>query len=260
MTEPGIQSNEFSIQHLASVVMQASEMLLRAGANTNRIRNTIDRIANSYGYSVDFMLADKIFAITLADSDNKFVFSSTRKTPPTHINFSLISYLSIFSWAIETNNWSLIQLEEELDKIVQEKPYPKCIVTIMVAFAGASFCALVDGSMLDILFCFFASAVGYLVKRKAIKLNFNSHLAVFFASLVASLIAGFAAKIELSDVEKHAFVTSVLFLIPGVSLINSFTEIIEGNIQNGISSGINGFLVSLSIALGVLTTKFIYQF
>lgn len=260
MNEPCILSNQFSIQHVASVVMQTSEMLLRAGANTNRIRNTIDRIAYSYGYSVDFILADKIFTVTLTDSENRFVFSGTRKTPPTHINFSLISSLSIFSWAIETNNWSLMQLEAELEKMVQAKPYPKWTVTIMVAFAGAGFCALVDGSKLDILFCFFASAIGYLVKRKAIKLNFNSHLAVFFASLIASLIAGFAAKIGLSDMEKHAFVTSVLFLIPGVSLINSFTDILEGNIQNGISSGINGFLVSLSIALGVLTTKFIYQF
>jgi uncharacterized membrane protein YjjP (DUF1212 family) len=58
---------------------------------------------------------------------------------------------------------------------------------------------------------------------------------------------------------EHAFATSVLFLIPGVPLINSFSDLIDGNLQNGIVRGLNGLIISFVIALGLLTTVLIYQ-
>jgi uncharacterized membrane protein YjjP (DUF1212 family) len=134
------------------------------------------------------------------------------------------------------------------------------LVLVFVGLAGAGFCALAEGSAIDMLFTFTASFIGLFVRQESVKANFNPYLSVYFAAFIASLIAGAATKLGIGDVGNHAFVTSVLFLIPGVPLINSFSDIIDGNIQNGITRGFTGLILSFTIALGVLTSTFIYQF
>jgi uncharacterized membrane protein YjjP (DUF1212 family) len=57
-----------------------------------------------------------------------------------------------------------------------------------------------------------------------------------------------------------AFATSVLFLVPGVPLINSVTDLMDGNIQTGIVRAVNGLMISFSIAMGLLSVKMILNF
>jgi uncharacterized membrane protein YjjP (DUF1212 family) len=66
-------------------------------------------------------------------------------------------------------------------------------------------------------------------------------------------------KFGSGDTRVHAFATSVLFLIPGVPLINSFSDLIDGNIMNGIVRGVNGLIIAFAIALGLLTAMQVYQ-
>jgi uncharacterized membrane protein YjjP (DUF1212 family) len=54
--------------------------------------------------------------------------------------------------------------------------------------------------------------------------------------------------------------TSVLFLIPGVPLINGFIDIVEGHILNGFSRLTEGALLVLCIAVGLAVTISITKF
>jgi uncharacterized membrane protein YjjP (DUF1212 family) len=64
----------------------------------------------------------------------------------------------------------------------------------------------------------------------------------------------------MSNTLEHSFATSVLFLVPGVPFINAFTDLIDGNILNGLVRGMNGLLIAFMIALGLLCAMYIYQF
>jgi len=101
---------------------------------------------------------------------------------------------------------------------------------------------------------------GLFVKQEATKLNFNPYLCVYLAALTSSLIAGSLVKFNPGTDHEFAFATSVLFLIPGVPLINAFSDMIDGNLQNGLIRGMNGFIISFSIALGLLTSMATYHF
>jgi uncharacterized membrane protein YjjP (DUF1212 family) len=130
----------------------------------------------------------------------------------------------------------------------------------LVGLAGSAFCRLAGGEALDMLMVFFGSSVGLFIRQESIKKKFNPYMCVYFAALGASLIAGMPAKFGSGDTHEHAFATSVLFLIPGVPLINSFSDMIDGNLQNGLIRGLNGFIISFTIALALLTSMFIYGF
>jgi uncharacterized membrane protein YjjP (DUF1212 family) len=130
---------------------------------------------------------------------------------------------------------------------------------LLVGVAGASFCRLFGGNAIEMAVTFVATFIGLFVRQEVVKLNFNPYLCVFFASLVSSLIAGSCWKLGIGGTMQHAFTASVLFLIPGVPLINSFSDLIEDNILNGIVRGINGLMIAFAIALGLMSAMIIYR-
>ena len=46
-------------------------------------------------------------------------------------------------------------------------------------------------------------------------------------------------------------ISSVLFLVPGVQLINSSQDLMKGYSANGVARGVIGILVSMAIAAGL---------
>ena len=164
------------------------------------------------------------------------------------------------SWRVVEENWTLAQINQELDRLTSLPHYPRLLILAVVSLAGASFCRLFGGDMLEMGVAFTASFVGLFIRQEAMKKEFNPYLCVFFAAFTASLISGFFRAIGLGITMEHAFTASVLFLIPGVPLINSFSDLIDGNILNGIVRGINGFMIAFAIALGLLGAMIIYRF
>jgi uncharacterized membrane protein YjjP (DUF1212 family) len=79
------------------------------------------------------------------------------------------------------------------------------------------------------------------------------------AAFSASAIAAAFIKLDIAKIHEPAFATSVLFLIPGVPLINAFSDLIDGNLNNGLIRGINGFIISFTIALGLLTSMAVFK-
>ena len=109
------------------------------------------------------------------------------------------------------------------------------------------------------LVAFIATFSGLFVRQEAVKKNFNLFICVLMAAAVASLIAGAAVKLGIGKAPELAFATSVLFLVPGVPLINSFTDLIDGNVSTGIVRGVNGFMIAFCIALGMMLAMVLYK-
>jgi uncharacterized membrane protein YjjP (DUF1212 family) len=188
------------------------------------------------------------------------VFTSVKWVPNMHLNFNLISDISIMSWQIVLEKWTVERINQEL-AILNRKPlYPRYLVLFLVALAGASFCRLFGGNAIEMLAAFVASFCGLWVRQEAMKLKFNFYLSIFFASATASLVAGFYFYFNPSETYIHAFSTSVLFLIPGVPMINSFSDLIDGNTLNGVTRGVNVLIMAFAIALGLVTALLIYKF
>jgi uncharacterized membrane protein YjjP (DUF1212 family) len=107
---------------------------------------------------------------------------------------------------------------------------------------------------------FTATFAGLFIRHWAVKKKFNPYVSVYFAALTASLIAGLAEYFKLGNQPDAAFSTAVLFLVPGVPLINSVTDMMDGNIQNGIVRMVNGLIIALAIAMGVLSVRILLNF
>lgn len=253
------KEKEPEIKDLGAALLEVGALLLSSGANTGRVRTTLTRIAASFGYKNELLITHRTLMLTLSDEDNKLFFNNIKTTPSYGVNFKVVSGISRMSWQIVEEKWSAAQIKKEVDRLTHLPHYPRLIILSLVALAGSSFCRLAGGGLVEMLFVFVATFIGLYVRQEATKLKFNHYICIYFAALTASCIAGIPSKFNFSDSSEYAFATSVLFLIPGVPLINSFSDLIDGNILNGIIRGTNGLIVSFAIALALLSSIYILQ-
>lgn len=245
---------------LGELLLEIGALLMVSGANTDRIKLTIGRIASAFDCFTNLMVTNHALTMTLTQQDSNKVFTSVRWVPNMHLNFNLISDISTMSWKIVLEKWSVERINQELAGLNRKPLYPRWLVLALVALAGASFCRLFGGNVTEMVAVYVASFCGLFVRQEAIKLKFNFYLSIFFAAATASLIAGSYFYFHPAEEYKHAFSTSVLFLIPGVPMIHACSDLLDGNTLNGITRGVNVLLMAFAIASGLLVSLLVYKF
>jgi uncharacterized membrane protein YjjP (DUF1212 family) len=128
---------------------------------------------------------------------------------------------------------------------------------LLVGLANASFCRLFGGDWAAVGVVLAATLAGFFVRQQLQRHGVN-HFFVFIASaFVASACAGTA--LLCSATAEVAMATSVLYLIPGVPLINGVIDIIEGHTLTGASRIIQAFLLIICIAVGLSVSLLIFK-
>ena len=244
---------------ITDTLLEIGTMLMGAGANTGRIRITINRVAHSLGHNVETLITHRALMISVSDDNGTVYTSKLKRTPPHGVNFKILSGISRMSWRVQDEDWNLAQINTELGRLKVVPYYKRWQVLLLVSLAGSAFCRLFGGAGLEMLVAFVATFAGLFVRQEAVKKNFNPYITILMASAMASLVSGAAVKLQIGAHSDLAFATSVLFLVPGVPLINSFTDLIDGNISIGMVRGMNGFMIAFSIALGLLVAMVIYN-
>lgn len=247
-------------QSVGNILLEIGALLMSSGASTNRIRITMERIAKGLGYGIELLITQRALMLTITEKDQQHFFSRMKRISPHGVNFRIVSGISHLSWNVMEQEWTVAQITEELHRLKSLPHYPRPVVLGLVGLAGSAFCNIFGGGSTEMTVAFVATVVGLFVRQEAMKKKFNPYLCVFFAAFAASLIAGLAEYFSIGLQPDKAFATSVLFLVPGVPLINSVTDLVDGNIQNGIVRAMNGLMIAFSIAMGLFAVKMILNF
>lgn len=245
---------------VASSLLEIGSLLMSSGASTGRIRVIINRISQALGYNPELMITHRAIILTLTDADgDETSFSRIKRISPHGVNFTMVSGLSHLSWNIVDKNWGLNKVEEEIERLKSIPHYPRIMVLGFIGLADASFCYLFGGGWKEMAISFIATIFGLFVRQEIMKRKFNPYIGVYMGASVAAIVASSSIYLPF-DIDTHkALATCVLYLIPGIPLINSITDLIDGNILNGVVRGTNCILISFAIALGLLTATLIFN-
>jgi len=255
-----MNNNEtIDIKELGETLLDVAALLMNNGASSNRVRLTVSRISESYGYQSNLLIINTALTLSLNKGGEENIYNSLRRTLPPAVNFKIVSGISRMSWSVAETFWSLEKINNELKRLKELPHYHRLIILTFVSLAGASFCRIFDGSLLEMAVAFIATLVGLFVRQELTKHKLMLYVTIFFASFSASFIAAIAGRILPNETMEHAFAASVLFLIPGVPLINSCSDLLDGNILTGLARGIHALIIGFGISLGILTTTLIFQ-
>ena len=68
---------------LGHTLLQVGSLLMSAGANTGRIRITINRIAGAFGCRTEMLISHRTIMLTLLSEGDEHFFTNLKRTSPT---------------------------------------------------------------------------------------------------------------------------------------------------------------------------------
>lgn len=244
---------------LGNLLLQAGVALIKSGAGSSRVVGNLTRFAMAYGYEANIDMGTRNISISLHLENQENIFSGSRSiaTLP-GANFRVVSAISKLSWDVIEEDINMDAVEERLNKAKEMPVYNRYLILVLVGLAGAAFCSTFGGNATEMTITFMATFIGLYLKQELVRKRFNPFLVTYACAVASASVIGIFWKIGVGSELDHAFATCILFLIPGVLMINSFIDLLDGYIINGIDRGINALMHAFAIASGLATVLYIF--
>ncbi|TCK98556.1 uncharacterized membrane protein YjjP (DUF1212 family) [Natranaerovirga hydrolytica] len=246
---------------LFKTALLAGEIMLRNGAETYRVEDTINRLLSMSNYKVveSFVTPTGIFA-TLDDPSIDMITVVKRVNNRT-IRLDKVAVVNDVSRKFCSNALTLDDAYESLLEIASRPPYSPMVLTLAIALAAGFFSLVFGGSISDF---FVAILNGLSVSLLQIYLR-QKDVSRFFVDLIAStsialITVCFTILIPIGNNMDIIIIGSIMPLVPGVAITNAVRDTIQGDLVSGVSRALEAIIVAIAIAVGVGTGLRIFSF
>ena len=237
---------------VADLLLDMGSLLLASGAHCGRVKRNIERVAEKWGYKVELFLSFTGLMLSIQDTRQPDGRVARFKSCPLHgVHFGKVTEISLLTWGVLEQSIPIDTVEKRLKEIKAMPHYPRWMILIGLGAACACLCLLLGGNWKDSGITFAATFCGMFVRQELFKHRFNPMIGFIAASFTTTLIAGLDMVHHIGASPEKALATSVLYLIPGVPLINCAIDLIEGYIPTSTARGVYGGFILLCIAVGM---------
>ncbi len=245
----------FSLEEFSLFLLEYAGALLAAGVHTARCVRSVNRIADAYGCKVAIIVSQKNISMSLVDRSEPLLRqTSVHRLQPVVFNFSRIGLLSALTWRAKDDHLPLDALRREFHLIMAMGGRPLWVVTLCVAAANAAFCRLFGGDWVAMALVFAGTLIGFLARRWLTQCRLNHYGAVIICAFLSSLVAAAGIVFAWGSTPDVALGTSVLYLVPGVQIINTFMDLINGYPLNSYQRGAASLVTIICMAIGLALT------
>lgn len=247
------------IEKYNELLLDIGSTLMISGANCGRIDRNIKRIAEVLGLDIESFFSFNGIILTTKMRDNPSEKATHYKRLPSHgVHFGILTETSLLSWRAVSDGLSYDEIYQEFENIKKIKHHNRYQTLILVALACASLCLLAGGDIVDASFALVGSFLGLFTRQELIKKKFNLMIAIILASLVTCVVCSVNVFFNIGAMPEKGLATAVLYLIPGVPLVNGVTDLIEGYVTTGLARGFHAGFILLCIAVGMAISILIF--
>ena len=223
-----------SLLSIGKFIAEYSAHLMGAGVHTSRVVRNSKRLGEAFGLDVKLGVFHKNIILTIIDKETNEACNEVIDIPAHPISFEHNSELSALSWEAVDHHLSLEELKEKYKKIISAPMMHPLFVLISMGIV------------------FSATLTGLYLKQQMQKKKMNHYIIFIVSAFVASLCASTALIFDTTS--EIALATSVLYLVPGVPLINGVIDVVEGYVLTGFARLTEASLLIVSIAIGLSFT------
>ncbi len=239
-------------QRFADLILDIGTFLLASGAHCGRLNSNIGRLASTWGFTVDMNPTFKGLFVTVKDIANPHNTVTCYRSSPAHdVHLAVLTDVSHLSWKVQDDHLTIGETEREFECIKAKPNYKSIQIAFAVGLSCAGLCLFAFGDWTNALVTFVAAFIGFMVKVLVSKKKFNSMIAFSIAAFVTTVITALGSLYNIGEHPEAAMATAVLYLIPGVPLINCVIDLIEGYLSSAINRALFGGFILLSIAAGM---------
>ena len=245
------------LKPIAQFIAEYATRLMGSGVHTSRVVRNSKRLGEALGVRVIVSSTQKVVTFSVYDDQTGDVYSEVVDIPALPICFVSNSELSALSWEAYDCRLPLDEIRRKYERIIAMPRIDPWLLLVLVGAANASFCRLFGGDWIAVLIVFAATLVGFFLRQRMHARGMNHYIVFIVSAFAASMCA--SVSLLLDTTSEVALGTSVLFLIPGVPLINGVIDMVEGYILNAIARLASALMLIVCIAIGLSFTLMIVK-
>ncbi|MFD2215238.1 threonine/serine exporter family protein [Metabacillus endolithicus] len=234
---------------IIDVCLLAGKIMLRSGAETYRVEDTMMRIAAAYGIKETHSYV----------TPTGIIFSVSSKTPTQLVrivdrstDLQKVAKVNGVSRQISNGELSVEEAYTHLKEIeLDAHAYPIWVQIGAASIASGCFLIMFQGGWTDFLPAVIAGGIGLsslIYLHRLVEIKF---FAEFLASLIIGVISVLFVTLNIGAELDKIIIGSVMPLVPGLLITNAVRDLMAGHLVSGISKGAEAFLTAFAIGAGV---------
>lgn len=246
-------------EKLQGLFLDVGVAMIRSGGETNRVVDTLYRLAWSYGYTeVNFWVVPSNIQSTLTDPEGKRI-TQIRNIRGSGIDFDTLSKLNALSrWACKELP-DVAAFQAGLDEIHKSRPIRSWVYYLALALGGWGFGLFFGCNFMDSLVALFASLIiAFMVRLLSVREG-NPLILNFVVSFVVEIIIIHAVHLGIGDHIGCITIGVVMLMISGLGATNGLRDLIHLDTLSGVMNITASFTGAIGITLGIALPLFILR-
>ena len=235
------------------LAIHAGEIMLKNGAETSRVEDTITRICKACRIDriETFATPTGIFISLDKGGENDDTQTFIKRIHGAYTDLNKISKINSFSREFTTTDLSVESGMEILKEIENEKPYPMPVRMLGAAMIASFFSVIFGGNMIDFCVALVDGVICYTLSCFLGRYPINPFIISFCCCGVAAFIALLAVSTVPGASYSSIIIGTLMIFVPGVAITNSIRDFLSGDMLSGVSRMMEAFLIAVSLAAGV---------
>lgn len=242
------KADRHDLEEVLQTALLAGMRVQMSGGYTARVCATMERIATALG-------ADKVepavSSVNVGLTVHRDGWSRTafRRTPHVGVNFSELTALSNLSGAAK--GMTLAEIQSKLDEITKaERFYPPALILPMLGVSCGAFAAIFGADAAGIALATVAGAAGAWIRHQLVSRHYYPFVFALAAAFVSVSIV--AAGRGLTHTLTPVQAACILYLVPGVPLLNGTADLMTAHYLNGVVRLTMSTIIVLASSIGLI--------
>jgi uncharacterized membrane protein YjjP (DUF1212 family) len=243
--------NREETYEIMNACLLAGRIMLRCGAETYRVEDTMQRIALALGIEHTHSYVTPT-AIMFSSEDGKPETTRLVRILERTTDLKKVALVNDVSRQISGGKIGLEEACRQLREIESAQlMFPYWIQVLAAALASGCFVIMFSGGWMDVLPAMIAGGAGYysvVLFHRLIPVKFFSE---FLASVIIGLFSYLFIVIQMGNELDKIIIGAVMPLVPGLLITNAVRDLMAGHLVSGLSKGAEAFLTAFAIGSGI---------
>lgn len=246
--EHEVDKERAGLEDILQTSLAVGVQVHRAGGYTARTHAAMKRVAETLGAErAEPAITANLVALTVYRGG--WSRTAMKSGVNAGVNFTELSWLSQLTKGVEGKTTE--QVREELATIVStSKRYRTPLVVAMVGVAIAGLAGLFGADWQGMLIAGLAGAVGVGVRERLVGWHFKPYIFCVASAFVSTALV-LSLKSQTGTLDA-ALAACVLYLVPGVPLVNGTADLVTGYYLNGVVRLTMSTVIFLGATTGLL--------
>lgn len=242
----------YPVARILDVCVEAGRVMLENGAETYRVEDTLYRIAKSYDLKYVNVFVIPTALILTVQGDDGQDHTELLRMNDTITNLEKVSLVNDLSRQLASKPLSpetVIQKLLEIDATPLN--FNRLHRNLAIGLSCAGFALLFGGEYIDFLPAFVAGTLGHYLFESVNKVTNVSFFAEMVASFIIGLMVVFFTSIGFGRNVDTIIVGSVMSMVPGMAITNSFRDLMAGHLVSGVAVVGKALITAGAIGIGI---------